>query len=113
MYCAELNGFQFSMDKVSKNFEHPINNKVSESKEIVWIGKRINIETLEMTPNFEMNDRVGYAMNVNLDKNKLKRFLKNKLKSLLTNHFAAYFKPSLFSYPHLASNARLYMRMSL
>ena len=52
-------------------------------------------------------------MNVNLDRSKLKRFLKNKLKSLLTNHFAAYFKPSLFQYPNLAASARLYMRMSL
>jgi hypothetical protein len=60
-----------------------------------------------------MNDRVGYAMNVNLDRNQLKRFLKNKLKSLLTNHFAAYFKPQLFDYPHLAENVRLYVRMSL
>jgi hypothetical protein len=60
-----------------------------------------------------MNDRVGYAMNVNLDRGKLKRFLKNKLKSLLTNHFAAYFKPLLFEYAHLAASARLYMKMSL
>lgn len=79
----------------------------------MWIGKRINIETLEMVPNFEMNERVGYAMNVNLDRNKLKRFLKNKLKSLLTNHFAAYFKPTLFEYSHLANTVRLYTRMSL
>lgn len=60
-----------------------------------------------------MNEKVGYAMNVNLDRTKLKRFLKNKLKSLLTNHFAAYFKPALFKYDNLAASARLYMRMSL
>lgn len=66
-----------------------------------------------MIPNFEMNEKVGYAMNVNLDRGKLKRFLKNKLKSLLTNHFAAYFKPLLFEYSHLARSSRLYMKMSL
>lgn len=52
-------------------------------------------------------------MNVNLDRNKLKRFLKNKLKSLLTNHFAGYFKPHLFEYSHLSATVRLYTRMSL
>lgn len=66
-----------------------------------------------MCPNFEMSDRVGYAMNVNLNKNKLKSFLKNKLKSLLTNHFASYFKPKLFPFSHLSANVRLYTRISL
>ena len=43
LHCAEKNGFKFSEDKVSKNFEHPISPRVNQSKEIVWIGKRINI----------------------------------------------------------------------
>lgn len=53
-------------------------------------------------PNFEMSDKIGYAMNVNLNKNKLTNFLKNKLKSLLTNHFASYFKPNLFPFSNQA-----------
>ncbi len=66
-----------------------------------------------MSPNFEMSDRVTYAMNVNINKKSPKSFLKNKLKSLLTNHFASYFKPRLFEFSHLAKNVRLYVQISL
>ncbi len=52
-------------------------------------------------------------MNVNLNRRSIKSFLKNKLKSLLTNHFASYFKPKLFPYAHTAGNVRLYMKISL
>ena len=52
LLCAEKNGFRFSEDKISKNFDHPVSPKRNDSKEIVWIGKRINVETLEMIPNF-------------------------------------------------------------
>lgn len=60
-----------------------------------------------------MSDKIGYAMNVNLNKTKLKGFLKNKLKSLLTNHFASYFKPNLFPFSNQASTVRLYTEISL
>ena len=43
----------------------------------------------------------------------MKSFLKNKLKSLLTNHFAAYFKPQLFKLENLIHNVRLYCRISM
>lgn len=36
-------------------------------------------------------------MNVNLKRANIKAFMKNKLKSLLTNHFESYFKPELFT----------------
>ena len=52
-------------------------------------------------------------MNVNHNKVHEKGFLKNKLKSLLTNHFASYFKPMYFDFPHLADTIRLYTRISL
>jgi len=38
-------------------------------------------------------------MNVNLNRKQVKGFLKNKLKSLLTNHFTAYFKPHIYALP--------------
>jgi hypothetical protein len=60
-----------------------------------------------------MSERVFYSMNVNLNRHNVKSFLKNKLKSLLTNHFASYFKPKLFPYEHVASNVRLYVEISL
>jgi hypothetical protein len=41
--CANKYGFSFSEDKISKNFEHPVLKKVSADKEIVWIGKLINV----------------------------------------------------------------------
>lgn len=46
LHCAQKNGFRFSEDKISKNFDHPVSPKINNSKEIVWIGKRINVETL-------------------------------------------------------------------
>ena len=52
-------------------------------------------------------------MNVNINRKHIKSFLKNKLKSLLTNHFAAYFKPSLFELDNLIENVRLYCRISM
>ena len=70
--------------------------KMSSATQIIWIGKKINVQTLEMIPNFEMSDKITYAMNVNINRGNIKAFLKNKLKSLLTNHFASYFKPKLF-----------------
>ena len=47
-------------------------------------------------------------MNVNLTRKNLKGYLKNKLKSLLTNHFSSYFKPKLFEFDNLAKVVRLY-----
>lgn len=52
-------------------------------------------------------------MNVNINKKHMKSFLKNKLKSLLTNHFSAYFKPHLFEFHVLVVNVRLYCKISL
>lgn len=66
-----------------------------------------------MLPAFEMSEKVGFAMNVNHNKLHEKGFLTNKLKSLLTNHFASYFKPKYFAFPHLAATIRLYTRISL
>ena len=66
-----------------------------------------------MFPNFEMNEKVSYAMNVNLVRSNLKGFLKNKFKSLLTNHFSSYFKPKLFPFDNLARVMRLYTEISL
>ena len=60
-----------------------------------------------------MSEKVSYAMNVNITKTNLKSFLKNKLKSLLTNHFASYFKPKLFPFSSLAKVVRLYTEISL
>jgi hypothetical protein len=52
---------------------------------------------LEIFPAFdEGSDKLAFAMNVNLNRKQIKGFLKNKLKSLLTNHFAAYFKPHIY-----------------
>jgi len=50
-----------------------------------------------MEPHFEQNEKIQYAMNVNLKRANIKGFMKNKLKSLLTNHFESYFKPNIFS----------------
>jgi hypothetical protein len=50
--CSDIYGFKFSEDKISKNFEHSVLTQISDKKEIVWIGKLINVETLEMRPNF-------------------------------------------------------------
>ena len=66
-----------------------------------------------MFPNFEMNEKVSYAMNVNLTRKNLRGYLKNKLKSLLTNHFSSYFKPKLFPFENLAKVVRLYTEISL
>lgn len=55
-----------------------------------------------------MSEKVSYAMNVNLTKRNIKSFLKNKLKSLLTNHFSSYFKPKLFPFETSAKVVRLY-----
>ena len=52
-------------------------------------------------------------MNVNLARNNLKSYLKNKFKSLLTNHFSSYFKPKLFPFDNLAKVMRLYTEISL
>ncbi len=60
-----------------------------------------------------MSEKVSYAMNVNLTKKNLKSFLKNKLKSLLTNHFSSYFKPKLFPFETSAKVVRLYTEISL
>ena len=73
----------------------------------------ININTLEMFPNFEMSDKVSFAMNVNLVCRNLKGSLKNKFKSLLTNHFSSYFKPKLFPFENLAKVMRSYTELSL
>jgi len=61
-----------------------------------------------MFPSFELNEKVAYAMNVNLVRKNLKGFLKNKFKSLLTNHFSSYFKPKLFAIDNLIRMMRLY-----
>lgn len=52
-------------------------------------------------------------MNVNLNRKQVKGFLKNKLKSLLTNHFAAYFKPHIYTLATQLENVRLYCKISL
>ena len=50
-----------------------------------------------MSPALEVSaEKLAYAMNVNINKKHIKSFLKNKLKSLMTNHFSAYFQPHLF-----------------
>ena len=61
-----------------------------------------------MYPHFQMSPKVSYAMNVNLSRKNLKSFLKNKLKSLFTNHFSSYFKPKLFPYDNIAKVVRMY-----
>ena len=66
-----------------------------------------------MVPNFEMSEKVSYAMNVNIPRKNMKGFLKNKLKSLFTNHFASYFKPKLFPIEHSVKIIRLYIEISL
>ena len=98
LLCANKSGFKFSEDKISKNFDHPVLKTKNAGNEIIWIGKLINVDNLEMFPNFEMNEKVSYAMNVNLTRKNLRGYLKNKLKSLLTNHFSSYFKPKLFPF---------------
>jgi len=52
-------------------------------------------------------------MNVNLNKKMLKKFLKNKLKSLLTNNFDFYFQPKVFPFLHQIDVVRVYTEMSL
>lgn len=46
LFCASKYNFSFSADKISKNFDHSILTKRNGSSEIVWIGKRINVDTL-------------------------------------------------------------------
>lgn len=93
MKCASENQFKFSDSKMSKNFYHPDYPNIDQKDYIIWIGKKINVRTLEMEPYFEKNEKIQYAMNVNLKRSNIKGFMKNKLKSLLTNHFESYFKP--------------------
>lgn len=59
------------------------------------------------------SDKLAYAMNVNINRKHVKSFLKNKLKSLLTNQFASYFKPKIFGLDNLCANIRLYCKISL
>jgi hypothetical protein len=40
-----------------------------------------------MSPYFEINEKLGYKMNVTLKRKNSRGIIKNKLKSLLTNHF--------------------------
>ena len=40
---------------MSKNFYHPDYPNVDNKDFIIWIGKKINIKTLEMEPYFEKN----------------------------------------------------------
>ena len=55
-----------------------------------------------------MSDKIGFAMNVNLNKKRIRNFLQNKLKSLFTNHFDSYFKPKLFPFDHQVKTVRMY-----
>ena len=114
MKCAESNKFVFNSEKINKNFNHPLIDQMTSDEHITWIGKKINIRTLEIYPAFdEHSEKLAYAMNVNINRKHMKSFLKNKLKSLLTNHFAAYFKPSIFELMNLVENIRLYCRISM
>ena len=89
-------------------------DKITSDNYIHWIGKKINIDTLEIFPAFDQtSEKLAYAMNVNINRKHIKSFLKNKLKSLLTNHFAAYFKPALFELANLILNVRLYCKISM
>lgn len=83
---------------MSKNFYHPDFPNVDSKNHVIWIGKKINLNTLKMEPHVENNEKIQYAMNVNLKRSNIKSFMKNKLKSLLTNHFESYFKPELFKF---------------
>jgi hypothetical protein len=66
-----------------------------------------------MVPFYEKSAKTHYAMNVNLKKSNVKGFLKNKLKSLLTNHFESYFKPYLFSTESYLTTITTYIHMSM
>lgn len=52
-------------------------------------------------------------MNVNLKRSNIKSFMKNKLKSLLTNHFESYFKPELFAAESNMQIIKIYVKVSL
>lgn len=52
-------------------------------------------------------------MNVNLKRANIKGFMKNKLKSLLTNHFESYFKPKIFSLAESMEIIKIYVKISL
>lgn len=66
-----------------------------------------------MEPHFEKNEKIQYAMNVNLKRSNIKAFMKNKLKSLLTNHFESYFKPDLFDLSSNIEIIKIYVKVSL
>lgn len=66
-----------------------------------------------MEPYFEQSEKIQYAMNVNLKRTNIKGFMKNKLKSLLTNHFESYFKPNIFSYAESIEIIKIYVKVSL
>lgn len=66
-----------------------------------------------MEPYFEKNEKIQYAMNVNLKRANIKSFMKNKLKSLLTNHFESYFKPELFAAESNMQIIKIYVKVSL
>ena len=112
--CADTHRFIFNAEKINKNFYHPKLDKITDEEEFHWIGKKINIRTLYMSPAFDVSsEKLAFAMNVNINRKHIKSFLKNKLKSLLTNHFSAYFKPHLFSFKELVINVELYCKISL
>jgi len=52
-------------------------------------------------------------MNVTLKKKNLRSIIKNKLKSLLTNHFESYFNPRLFSVRSNLNIIKLQVQLSL
>lgn len=69
---------------------------------------------MEMFPVVETSlIKLYFAMNVNLSRKTLYVYLKNKLKSLFTNHFASYFKPYLYSVSNLKTVLRMVTKITL
>lgn len=47
-FCASQNNFEFNQDKLRSNFTMPRFEVDSNNREFKWIGKIINLETMEL-----------------------------------------------------------------
>ncbi|EAR90406.3 telomerase reverse transcriptase (macronuclear) [Tetrahymena thermophila SB210] len=106
--CANNNGFMFNDQKITTNFQFPQEDynlehfKISVQNECQWIGKSIDMNTLEIKSiQKQTQQEINQTINVAISIKNLKSQLKNKLRSLFLNQLIDYFNPNINSFEGL------------